>query len=85
MFTRVRYAVLLYLFYLAYKSYYNIVFGIKKIVQVSSFQVCVWFYNAIFSFKVIKNQSGKGTFWTPCIYLLSCCTQDYTPLQLARR
>ena len=43
-------------------------FGIKKIVQVSSFQICIWFYSAIFYFEVIKNQSGKGTFWTPCIY-----------------
>ena len=41
-------------------------FGIKKIEQVSSFQICIWFYSAIFYFEVIKNQSGKGTFWTPC-------------------
>ena len=38
----------------------------RTIVQVLTFQIFIWFYNAILSFIVIKNQSGKGTFWTPC-------------------
>ena len=40
----------------------------RKIVQVLTFQIFIWFYNATLSFIVIKNQSGKGTFWTPCMY-----------------
>ena len=38
----------------------------RKIVQVLTFQIFICFYNATLSLKVIKNQSGKGTFWTPC-------------------
>ena len=40
----------------------------RKIVQVLTFQIFIWFHNATLSFIVIKNQSGKGTFWTPCIF-----------------
>ena len=57
--------------YHAHLKYFEItdgvVFGIKKIVQVSSFQICIWFCNATFTLKVIQIQSGKGTFGTPCI------------------
>ena len=46
-------------------------FGMRKIVQVLTFQIFIWFYNATLSFIVIKNQSGKGTFWTPCMLVIN--------------
>ena len=62
--------------YDAYIKYFKItdgvVFGIKTIVQVSSFQYNLYDFAMRPSvFNVILIQSGQGTFWTSCISIVS--------------
>ena len=39
--------------------------GIKKIVQASSFQICIWFCKATFNFKFFKFKVVNGLFGHP--------------------